>query len=162
MGIKTFGLMAVDWEERVNFERLRTERLARVKKFLEASDLGALLCFDMNNIRYITATHIGTWAMDKLIRFCLLPQDDEPIMWDFGSAARHHKLYNPWLGEERSRAGISTLRGAVEGRAEAVAEKIRAELEEQDLLGEPVGVDVIELPVLFALQEAGITVADGQ
>src|SRR5437867_9309586 len=107
MGIKTFGLMAVDWEERVNFERLRTERLARVKKFLAASDLGALLCFDMNNIRYITATHIGTWAMDKLVRFTLLPRGDDPILWDFGSAARHHQLYNPWLGE-RSRAGIST------------------------------------------------------
>ena len=46
----------------------------------------------MNNIRYITATHIGTWAQDKLNRFCLLPQGDEPIMWDFGSAARHHQL----------------------------------------------------------------------
>src|SRR5207248_1155296 len=84
-------------------------------------DLGALLCFDMANIRYITATHIGTWAMDKLIRFCLLTRDGEPIMWDFGSAARHHKLYNPWLGEERSRAGISTLRGSVKGRADCVA-----------------------------------------
>jgi Xaa-Pro aminopeptidase len=116
----------------------------------------------MANIRYITATHIGTWAMDKLIRFCLLPQGDEPIMWDFGSAARHHKLYNPWLGEERSRAGISTLRGAVEGRAESVAEKIKVELEQRGLLGEPVGVDVIELPVLKALQDAGVQVVDGQ
>ena len=89
----------------------------------------------MANIRYITATHIGTWAMDKLIRFCLLTRDDEPIMWDFGSAARHHKLYSPWLGEERSRAGISTLRGAVKGRAESVAGKIRAELEQRGLLG---------------------------
>src|SRR5216117_4384775 len=123
MAIKTYGLMGVDWEERVNFERLRAERLARIKKLLRASEMGALLCFDMNNIRYITATHIGTWAMDKLVRFTLLPQNDEPIMWDFGSAARHHKLYNPWLGDERSRAGISTLRGSVEGRAEAVAEK---------------------------------------
>jgi Xaa-Pro aminopeptidase len=83
-------------------------------------------------------------------------------MWDFGSAARHHKLYNPWLGEERSRAGISTLRGAVEGRAESVAEKIRVELEERGLLDEPLGVDVIELPVLKALQDAGIQVVDGQ
>ena len=81
--------------------------------------------FDFHNIRYMTATHIGTWAMDKLIRFCLLTRDGEPIMWDFGSAARHHKLYNPWLGEERSRAGISTLRGSVKGRAESVAEKLR-------------------------------------
>src|SRR6476661_10941857 len=148
MGLKTFGLMAVDWEERVNVERLRQGRLARVKSALKRSELGALLCFDMANIRYITATHIGTWAMDKLIRFCLLTRDGEPIMWDFGSAARHHKLYNPWLGEERSRPGISTLRGSVKGRAEAVAAKIRAELEQRGLLDEPLGVDIVELPVL--------------
>ncbi len=162
MALKTFGTMAVDWEQRVDFDRLRRDRLARTKQHLADSELGALLCFDMANIRYITATHIGTWAMDKLIRFCLLPQGDEPIMWDFGSAARHHKLYNPWLGEERSRAGISTLRGSVEGRAEVVAEKIRVELEARGLLGEPLGVDVVELPVLRALEAAGITVVDGQ
>ncbi|HSL65096.1 MAG TPA: Xaa-Pro peptidase family protein, partial [Gaiellaceae bacterium] len=162
MGLRTYGTNAVDWEQRADFERLRRERLARAKAGLARSELGALLCFDMANIRYLTATHIGTWAIDKLIRFCLLPQGAEPIMWDFGSAARHHKLYNPWLGEERSRAGISTLRGAVEGRAEAVAEKIHAELAERDLLGEPLGVDVIELPVLHALQAAGIEVVDGQ
>ena len=130
----SYGVMGVDWEERANFDRLRTERLARAKAGLERSELGALLCFDMSNIRYITATHIGMWAVDKYVRFCLLPQADEPIMWDFGSAARHHKLYNPWLGEDRSRAGISTLRGSVKGRAEAVAEKIRVELEQRGLL----------------------------
>ncbi|MEO8955508.1 MAG: Xaa-Pro peptidase family protein [Ktedonobacteraceae bacterium] len=164
MAIKTYGLMGVDWEERVNLERLRTERLSRIKRLLKESEMGALLCFDMNNIRYITATHIGTWAMDKLARFSLLPQDDEPIMWDFGSAARHHQMYCPWLGE-RSRAGISTQRGAMSpesGRAEDVARKIRIELEERGLLHEPIGVDVIELPVLFALQAEGIKVVDGQ
>jgi Xaa-Pro aminopeptidase len=162
MALRTYGTMQVDWEQRADLDRLRRERLARAKEYLKRSELGALLCFDMANIRYLTATHIGTWAMDKLIRFCLLPQDDEPIMWDFGSAARHHELYNPWLGEGRSRAGISTLRGAVEGRAESVAEKIRGELELRGLLGEPVGVDVVELPVLFALQQAGVQVLDGQ
>jgi Xaa-Pro aminopeptidase len=164
MGIKTFGMMAVDWEERVNFERLRTERLARVKRLLQASEMGALLCFDMNNVRYITATHIGTWAMDKLVRFTLLPQGGEPILWDFGSAARHHQLYCPWLGE-RSRAGISLLRGAIApevGQAKDVARKIRTVLEERGLLGEPVGVDVVEVPVLLALQDEGIRVLDGQ
>src|SRR3712207_3525458 len=121
--------MAVDWEQRVQFDRLRDERLARIKGLLKESSLGALLCFDMSNIRYITATDIGTWAADKLNRFGLLPKNGEPIMWDIGSAARHRQLYNPWLGEERSRAGISTLRGEMSpesGRAEAVAEKIRA------------------------------------
>ena len=164
MGLKTYGLMNVDWEQRVDMERLRNGRVERAKKVLADSNCGALLCFDMNNIRYITATHIGTWAQDKLNRFCLLPQDDEPIMWDFGSAARHHQLYNPWL-EGRSRAGISTLRGAMSpesGRAEDVAKKIRIELDERDLLDAPVGVDAIELPVLFALQAEGIEVVDGQ
>ena len=80
MALKTFGLMDVDWEQRVNIDRLRRERLDRIKVALKKSELGALLCFDMNNIRYITATHIGTWAMDKLVRFSLLPQEDEPIL----------------------------------------------------------------------------------
>lgn len=164
MALKTFGLMAVDWEERVNIERLRQDRLKRIKSALKKSELGSLLCFDMNNIRYVTATHIGTWAMDKLVRFSLLLQDDEPILWDFGSAARHHQIYCPWLGE-RSRAGISTLRGATHpgsGLAEDVARKIKLELEKRRLQNEPVGVDVIELPVLFALQAEGIKVVDGQ
>jgi Xaa-Pro aminopeptidase len=165
MGLHTYGTMAVDWEERVRFDRLRAERLARIGGLLAKSSLGALLCFDMVNIRYITATHIGTWAQDKLNRFCLLPQHDEPIMWDFGSAARHHQLYNPWLGDGRSRAGIATLRGAMSpesGRAEDVADKIVVELEQRGLLNEPVGVDAVEPPVLFALQARGIEVVDGQ
>ena len=104
MALPTYGTMAVDWEKRVDFDRLRRERLARAKALLKQSEMGALLCFDMNNVRYLTATHIGTWAQDKANRFTLLPQNDEPILWDFGSAARHHQLHCPWLGE-RSRPG---------------------------------------------------------
>jgi Xaa-Pro aminopeptidase len=162
MPIRSYGVMGVDWEKRADFDRLRRERLARARAGLAQSELGALLCFDMSNIRYITSTHIGMWAVDKYVRFCLLPQGDEPIMWDFGSAARHHEQFNPWLGDGRSRAGISTLRGAVKGRAEAIAGKIRVELEERGLLDEPLGVDIVELPVLRALEAAGITVVDGQ
>src|SRR5262249_6663767 len=72
--MKTYGPMAVDWENRIDFDRLRRERLARAKALLAKSEMGALLCFDMNNVRYITATHIGTWAQDKISRFTLLPQ----------------------------------------------------------------------------------------
>jgi Xaa-Pro aminopeptidase len=165
MSLKTYGTMAVDWETRIDFDRLRRERLARVKTLLKQSEMGALLCFDMNNVRYITATHIGTWAQDKANRYTLLPQDDEPILWDFGSAARHHQLYAPWLGEKRSRAGISLLRGAMSpemGRAEDVARKIKTELEMRNLHKEPIGVDIAEVPVLFALQKEGLKVVDGQ
>src|SRR6201986_788199 len=101
MAIATFGPNAGDWEERVALARLRAERLARLRAQLDRSDLGALLSFDFANIRYMTATHIGTWAMDKLIRFALLPRGGDPVVWDFGSAARHHQLYNPWLDHTR-------------------------------------------------------------
>jgi Xaa-Pro aminopeptidase len=187
MSTATFGTNAVDWEERISFERLRTERLARLKAELEASDLGAVLAFDFSNIRYMSATHIGTWAMDKMIRFSLLTRNSDPIVWDFGSAAKHHALHNPWLNtttaemdadphaphhgavrprlEPGSRAGISTLRGAFNpaaGIADDVAAKIKRELEKFGVADQPLGVDVIEPPVLFALQRAGIDVVDGQ
>jgi Xaa-Pro dipeptidase len=172
MGIRTYGPNAVDWEERVDLDRLRTQRLERLKASLDRSELGALLSFDFHNIRYMTSTHIGTWAMDKLIRFALLPRGADPVVWDFGSAARHHQLYNPWLDgrpdapeQGRARAGISTLRGAFNpdaGIADGVAAKIRRELERHGLAGQPVGVDLAELPVLAALEAAGLQVVDGQ
>jgi Xaa-Pro dipeptidase len=172
MGIRTYGPNAVDWEERVDVDRLRTQRLARLKEALDRSELGALLSFDFHNIRYMTSTHIGTWAMDKLIRFALLPRGGEPVVWDFGSAARHHQLYNPWLDgrtddpeQGRARAGISTLRGAFNpdaGIADGVAAKVKRELDKYGLAGEPVGVDLVEVPVLKALEAAGLEVVDGQ
>ena len=48
------------------------------------------------------------------------------------------------------------------GIAEELARKIAAELSEHGLAGEPVGVDIAEMPVLLALQRAGIDVVDGQ
>src|ERR1700744_1758272 len=83
----TFGTANVDWEVRIDVDRLRQERLARPRAPLEASSGGARLAFDFANIRYMTATHIGTWAMDKLIRFALITRNSDPISWDFGSAA---------------------------------------------------------------------------
>src|SRR5436190_11761721 len=85
-------------------------------------------------------------------------------MWDFGSAARHHQLYCPWL-DGRSPAGISTLRGAMPvdaARGEDVAGKVYAVLSEHGLADEPLGVDVVEPQVLFALQRRGFDVVDCQ
>jgi len=166
VAIATYGTMGVDWEQRIDFDRLRRERLQRIKTVLEGSSVGSLLLFDMNNVRYVTATHIGTWAQDKVARYTLLPRGDEPILWDFGSAARHHQLYAPWLdGAERSRPGVSMLRGTISpqmGRAEKVAKEVYAELESRGLHQDPVAIDLVELPILFALQELGLEVVDGQ
>jgi len=156
--------MGVDWEQRVDFDRLRRDRLARAKAALEASDLGALLLFDPNNIRYVTSTHIGEWARDKNARYVLLPRGHDPILWDFGSAARHHRLYAPWLPEESFQAGVTPMRGAMPdetGVPDAMAERIATELRERDLAGEPVGIDMTDMVALHALHRAGVVTADG-
>jgi len=157
--------MAVDWEARIDFDRLRRERLERAQVQLQASEVAAFLCFDMNNIRYITSTTIGEWARDKLARFCLLFRDEAPILWDFGSAAASHRLHSPWNTPDRWRAGVSTMRGAMtpqSGIAEGVARKVFHELEIRGLAREPIAADVIELPVLLGLQDLGVRVIDAQ
>src|ERR1051325_4667288 len=106
------GHTQVDFEERVDFRRLHNYRLARVRAALAHSGLGALLCFDQHNIRYTTSTVIGEWARDKLTRYSLLSGNGDPYIWDFGSAARRHKLYAPWLHTDHCRAGLLGLRGA--------------------------------------------------
>ena len=62
--------------------------------------------FDVNNIRYVSATKIGEWERDKLCRVCLLTGDDSPYVWDFGSAAMHHKKFSDWLEPDHCRAGV--------------------------------------------------------
>ncbi len=159
------GPMNVDWEERFDFGRLREYRLGRARAALDASELGALLVFDMNNVRYLTSTHIGEWARDKLITFALLTRDSEPVIWDFGSAAKHHRLYCPWLDPANSRAGLNGLRGAVApdaGLFRRTALEIKSALDEAGVGGQPLGVDMTELPMLFELQSLGIEVRDGQ
>ncbi|MGH8066825.1 MAG: M24 family metallopeptidase [Candidatus Entotheonellia bacterium] len=159
------GHLQVDFEERVDFRRLHAYRLGRMRQALARSGLGALLLFDQYNIRYVSSTVIGEWARDKLTRWCLLTGNGEPWVWDFGSAARHHRLYAPWIPEKQALAGMVGLRGAVSAKAGLfthAAQEIKDILKAEGVGGMPLGIDVVEPPFLFALQELGIEVRDGQ
>jgi Xaa-Pro aminopeptidase len=154
---------AVDWEQRVDFARLRSDRIRRTKEALETSDLGAVLLFDQNNIRYATSTHIGEWARDKSARFALVTRTGDPILWDFGSAARHHQLYAPWLPESSWRAGVTSMRGAMPeatGVPDLMAGHVFATLREQGLEREPLGIDLTDMATLAALGRRGIVTTD--
>jgi Xaa-Pro aminopeptidase len=159
------GHMGVDYEGRVDFARLRGYRNARARAALEASECGALLLFDFYNIRYTTHTWIGGALGDKMIRYALLARGREPVLWDFGSAVKHHKLYSQWVPEDNYRAGFLGFRGAVAPSVglmqEAVAE-IKSLLTEAGVADMPVGVDIVEPPFLFEMQRQGLRVVDAQ
>ena len=159
------GRMSVDYEERVDFARLRGYRLDRARRAMEAAGLGALLVFDNNNIRYLTSVSIGEWTRDKLCRYALYTRTGELVLWDFGSAAVHHRLYCPWLKPENCVASYTTMRGASPPEsgltAKQVAE-IKDRLARAGVAGEPVGVDWSDVPTFFELMHAGVEVRDGQ
>jgi len=159
------GRMNVDFEQRVDFARLREYRLGRAMAALEASDLGALLVFDNNNIRYLTGVAIGEWTRDKLCRYALYTRTGELFLWDFGSAAVHHRMYCPWLRPEHCIASYTTMRGATApeaGLPEKAVTEIKGILAEAGVAGLPVGVDFAEIATLFELQRQGVDVRDGQ
>ncbi len=160
------GVMGVDWEERVDFERLRRYRIDRVRRMLDEDDLGALLLFETSNIRYATATQIGYWAFNKGERYALVTREGRPRIWDFGSAAKAHRLQLPHLYDaSNSRGGNTGLQGAIgpeTGLHFRAAREIKAVLEEEGLAGERLGVDLAETSVFLALQAEGLDVVDGQ
>src|SRR5712691_4943970 len=126
--------------------RLHDYRLARVRAALAGSGLGALLSFDQHNIRYTTSTVIGEWARDKLTRYSLLTGTGEPYIWDFGSAAKHHRLYAPWLHHDHCRAGLLGMRGAVGTDLvlfRDAAREVKSILDAEGVGDMPLGLDVV-------------------
>ncbi|MBS7605652.1 MAG: Xaa-Pro peptidase family protein [Candidatus Bathyarchaeia archaeon] len=158
----SFGPLMIDFEEKVNFERLRKERLERAKEQVKRYNLGALLCFDFNNIRYITGTHVGEWARDKMQRYTILPVDADPILFDPAAPAKRKTC--PWIAD-RVFPAVGSMRGSIPpdvGMIEKVAESIVDVLKKHKVADMPLGVDLIEIPLYEALTKRGIKVVDGQ
>jgi Xaa-Pro dipeptidase len=160
------GVIGVDWESRVDFERLRQHRIARVKTIMEQEDLAALLLFETSNIRYATSTQIGYWAFNKGERWALVTREGRPRVWDFGSAAKAHRLQLPHMYDtENSVGGNTGLQGAIgpeAGLHTRAAKELRQALESEGIAGERLGVDMAETGVFLALQAEGLNVVDGQ
>jgi Xaa-Pro aminopeptidase len=159
------GHMGVDHEVRVDFDRLRKYRLTRARQALASSECGAFLLFDFYNIRYTTQTWIGGALGDKMTRYTLLTREGGPTLWDFGSAARYHRLHSPWIEPSDSRAGMLGLRGAIAptaGLMESAVREIKGMLDDAGVGHLPVGVDIVEPPFLFEMQRQGLRVVDAQ
>src|SRR5674476_1390567 len=52
MGVANFGIAGMDWQQRVNWDRLREYRIERARKMMKKHGLGAVLCMYDENVRY--------------------------------------------------------------------------------------------------------------
>ncbi|MEK6712194.1 MAG: Xaa-Pro peptidase family protein [Nitrospinota bacterium] len=162
----TLGLMAKDCEIRIDYDKLRRDRLAKARAQMKKEGLATLLCFDSDWIRYITSTRANDWANNKLLRSALLTEGQEPVLYELGSGIQAKRALCPWIAD-RMHPTIGTWRGAfpravVFENARKFARMVRSQLEEAGAAKEPVGVDITELPILRALEEEGLKVVDGQ
>ncbi|MFQ5895738.1 MAG: aminopeptidase P family N-terminal domain-containing protein, partial [Nitrospinota bacterium] len=89
------GLMGVDWEDRIDFARLRRERLDRAKAALAGSDVDVLFVFRTEDCRYLAGfrSHLHPTASLGMAA-CVLAKGGEPIL--FSMDHEHCRARMPW------------------------------------------------------------------
>ena len=77
-------------------------------------DLLKELKIDDNTIVFFCSDNGGYWAFNKGERWALVTPKGRPRIWDFGSAAKAHRLQLPSIYDhDNSRAGNLGLQGAI-------------------------------------------------
>ncbi len=165
MGI--LGTMATDCEIRIDYDKLRKDRLKKMQDQLRKDGLGSLLAFDHDAIRYITSTKLNDWMNNKLARACLVSADQLPILYEAGSAIEAKKKLCPWIADRIFPFTGGAMRGSfpapvVFEHARNFAKQIKSILTEWGVEKEPIGMDITEIPFILAMQAEGLNVVDGQ
>ena len=71
-------------EDQINFEKLRSYRLDRVKKELQKNNLEACILFDPVNVRYALDTvNMSVYNMHNLTRYCFVPVNGPTILYEY-------------------------------------------------------------------------------
>lgn len=138
-----FGKFAVDYEERINFDRLRAERLERAQREMEQSGVGILMTFDADNIRYLTSYYITTPIRKAEHLFCVAPRKGLPTFFG-GANIEESNARMPWM-KGRIRPGFGSAVMALSNEnsptIQAQVNAVVACMEEAGLQGETVGLD---------------------
>jgi Xaa-Pro aminopeptidase len=154
-----FGVGAVDFQARINYDRLRTERLAKTQAALKEAGLAAAILTRTENIRYTTALR-GPFFAPQL-RYALVFAEHDPIMYELGDILEGQKVHATWIKPENWRYAYCWLNGipgaaAVQEEARRFAQAIVRDLKEHGVYGERIGTDGIDEAGRAALAEAGV------
>lgn len=158
-----FGKSAVDFEERINYDRLRAERLKKAKEQITKDELGAVVTWDADSIRYIASHYITTPLRPAQMQFVVLPRNGDPVLF---SASNIYKLKErmPWLKGNIRPALRHTKFCRTTSDLSRYVEEIGGILAEHGLTNEPLGLDGLTSELLFAeaFREKGIKCVDAQ
>ena len=161
----THGMMQVDYEQRIDFDRMREHRVSRIKKYMEEFEIECLVLFDTSNKRYSTSTAVASPEVDNMGRYAIVPHNGYPHIFGFGSEVAAEKLYCPWIADYTFPAH-GTMYGALpmEWKCyEGFLQDLDMVLENHGLKKETarIGVDLIESQTMLAMIQNGYTLADG-
>jgi Xaa-Pro aminopeptidase len=160
---RVYSQTGADWQYRVDFERLRKDRLAKIREQMNAHDLGALVLFAGANIRYVTASYQGNWKYNINIRYVVLPNGGEPVLFETaGSDLQCAKIDLPWV-EGRIHPAITWqwAEAAVPEMARRMAQSVAEVLEANGVRNERIGIDNLDMPALQAFQELKLNIVNG-
>src|SRR3954469_18542679 len=155
---RVYSTTSTDWQARVDFDRLRRDRLERARQKMAEHDLGALVCFVGENVRYITSVFQGNWKNNIFIRYCVLPRDGDPVLFETaGSDLECAKIDAPWLkGNIRPAITWKWSQTAEEMMADRMANSVVQVLKENGVRGERIGLDVYDPAAAAAFSELGL------
>jgi Xaa-Pro dipeptidase len=161
-----FGITGVDWQERINWDRLPTYRTERARERMKAHGLGAMLLMYDENLRYVTSTLTPGWNRLKPgLRYGILCGDGPPVLFEQGDIGAQVKRHSPWIPEENIRWSYAWIKGAAGGasaqQVKKFTEAIQYEMKRYGVAGEKLGVDFIDINMIQAFDDAGIHWVDG-
>ena len=141
------GLMNVDWEERIDFRRMREERLAKAKASMKKNGVDALLLFRWENTRYTTGQRyvpVPNSPFEHCASFAALKQEGEPFL--FTMDMEDIKNRAPWIPAEN-------LKPHHYVQTESGAKGLAGQLKTLGLSGGKLGVDLWDPTCLAVLQK---------
>ena len=150
-------------EDEINFDKLRSYRLDRVKKELEKNNLEACVLFDPVNVRYALDTvNMSVYNMHNLTRYCFIPVNGPIILYEYFNCEKlsdHLNLINEirpaitWdYFSNGDQAGIQLEKWINEVK----------DLSNSYFKTKKLAIDVINGPAITALNKSGIEAVDAK
>jgi Xaa-Pro aminopeptidase len=158
----TFGTAIADWQERINVERMRTERADKARQVLKKHGVAAMLAARPENTRYLSGLR-GAEFLPQLW-YVLFFAEHEPVVYQHAGWYHNYPSEAPWIKHWRlARNWVNEGCGpeATEEEAKLFAEGIHRELAGRSLTGEKLAVVGFDGTAMQALSAKGLNIVKG-